>query len=179
MRTQSRRSKEGATNPATPAPASSPKVFHGSIFPVSVFTRETFAALSPLAAGDRVNRSPVRRPADHVVVRFKSRDRMNAAAFQRPDSPFSIGPTHRHALAVGRELHADNAFRSDGLGIAIAQINQVIASAMSGFNPDGQQPLAVSAASELRCSSWHRASVAVPRPLPLAPGSAGRPSRVS
>ena len=43
----------------------------------------------------------------------------------------------------GRQARAGGAFGRDGLGIAVAQINQIIADAVPGLDSGGQQLLAI------------------------------------
>src|ERR1039458_4733071 len=102
-----------------------------------------FRGFGALSVRSYIYRLPVRRPANDVVVRFDARYGTKTAAFQRPNPPFSIRSTHCCTPAVRRDLHAGDALGSDGLGISTAQINQVIASTVPGFNSRGQQPLAI------------------------------------
>src|ERR1035437_1665673 len=102
-----------------------------------------FQGLRAPSDGSYIYRPAVCRPANDVVARFEPRYGMNPAAFERPDSPFSIGSAHHHALTIRRDGYAGDALGSDGLGIATAQINQVVAPTVRGLNSRGQQPLAV------------------------------------
>src|ERR1039458_4206792 len=102
-----------------------------------------FRGFGALSVRSYIYRLPVQRPANDVVVRFDARYGMKTAPFQQPNSPFAVGSAHRCAPAVRRDLHAGDALGSDGLGISAAQINQVVAPTVSGFDTRGQQALAI------------------------------------
>ena len=68
---------------------------------------------------------------------------MNAAAIQRPNPPFSVRSLYGRTAAVRREPHSRDALRSNGFGGARADINQVVAGTVSGFNANRQQLFAV------------------------------------
>ncbi len=56
---------------------------------------------------------------------------------------FPIRPNHGDVAAVRRQAHAGGALGRDGLGIAVAQVNQIIADSMPRLDSGGQQLFAV------------------------------------
>src|SRR5271169_2941160 len=96
--------------------------------------RNGFQGLPNPPAGNHIYRPAVRGPANDRKVRLDPWYRTKPAPFQRPDSPFSIGPTHRYALAIWGDYRAGDAFGSDGLGISTAQFDQIVATSVPHFN---------------------------------------------
>src|SRR6185312_15247608 len=98
-----------------------------------------FAAL----AGEGVQRGSVRRPPGDVIFGIEFRNRAQTAAVERPNTPFAVWPSNRHAAAVRRHRRTRRAFGCERFGIAVTQINQIIADAVSGLDSGGQQLLAI------------------------------------
>src|SRR5271166_3568597 len=124
---------------STPASASSPKVFHGSIFPVSVFTRET---LSTFAAPRGVTYTDWPSGAQPMMPYF---DSSPGIGWNPPPSSgqiprFPSGPRTAMLLPSGEIAVPAMPLGSDRLGISGGQINHVVAHAVPGFNPRSQQP---------------------------------------
>src|ERR1035437_5439380 len=82
-----------------------------------------FQGLRAPSDGSYIYRPAVRGPANDVVARFEPRYGMNPAAFERPDSPFSIGSAHHHALTIRRDGYAGDALGRDGLDRKSTRLN--------------------------------------------------------